>query len=105
MKNKYKYTDSIYYSLDRDEYYERLMFPSSPSFLNQVFQSKNSALLSNLPVVFRELQFGDNPKIASDKFGTPSYVIENQGASSQILFYKEKINNQNVITQLHFLSP
>ena len=103
MNKKYAYTGIDYYSVSRNEYYERFAFPNNPSFFTQIFQSKNTVLPSNIPIAFRELHFGDKPEIVSSKFGMPRYILENRGISSQIFFYKEKINQHLVITQLHFL--
>ena len=91
-----------YDSLDREEYYGRLVFPQHPSFFNQVFQSLNTSLTVGRAVTFRQLSFGDRPAVAVRELGVPRHVIENQGMSSEILFYKEKINDLRVITQLHF---
>ena len=102
MPGKYTYYGD-YYSASRKEYYDRLVFPQNPSFFNQVFQSVNTALLIGHPVVFRNLSFGDDPKIISRKFGLPREIIDNHGISSEVLFYKEKINKRNAIIQLHFL--
>ena len=103
MPGKYSYIGNDYYSINRKDYYERLVLPKDISFFSRIFQSKNTALPSSLPVAFRELKFGDSPKIVSRKLKLPRYIIENYGIASQIYFYKETINHHRAIIQLHFL--
>lgn len=96
-----KYDD---YSVDRKEYYERLIVPKNVSFFNEMMNAQKRVLPVDIPVVFRELNFGSNPKTVMAKFGEPRYIVEANGISSQIFFYKEVISNHKIITQLHFLS-
>ena len=103
MKSKYKYYDSAYDFLSRRQYYGRMIFPKSNSLFSEILQSKKNALPTNLPIVFRGLCFGDSPEIISGKLGKPRFVMENQGISSLVFFYKEKINHHSVITQVRFL--
>ena len=102
MPDKYSYSGNDFYSINRKEYYERLVLPKDISFFNQIFLSETTALPTNFPIAFRELKFGDNPKTVSRKLKLPRYIIENHDISSQIYFYKETINHHKVIMQLHF---
>ena len=103
MKSKYKYSDNTYDSLDRRQYYERMIFPKSDSLFNEILQSKKNALPANILIAFKKLHFGDSPEIVSRKLGKPRFVMESQGISSLVFFYKEKINAHRVIIQVHFL--
>jgi hypothetical protein len=90
-------------SQSRRDYYENFIFPKSISFFSAIEKIRDAELLTDSPVLFRNLQFGDNQAIVLKKLGEPRYVIKNEGLSSLILFYKENIFGGPVITQLHFM--
>lgn len=96
-----KYDD---YSVDRKEYYERVISPKSVSFFNDLFLSQKRVLPVDIPVIFRELHFGSGMETVKRIMGEPRYMVEKYGISSHVLFYKEVISNHKIITQLHFLN-
>lgn len=100
--SKYKEKHNGYYSLGKNEYYERMVVPKDVSFFKTISEAEKKVLKVDLPVVFREIQFGSNPEVISKTFGEPRYVLENFGISNFILFYKEEISNHKIVTQLHF---
>src|SRR4051812_46215330 len=95
--------DNNYYSLDRKEYYDRLIYPKKVSFFNNLFKVQEKVLPVDLPIIFRELNFGATPGMVSGAFGEPRYVAESHGISSFVFFYKEVISNYKILTQIHFL--
>jgi hypothetical protein len=87
----------------RKEYYERFIFPKTPSFFLKIAECRNSQLLTDSSISFRGLEFGCPSKKVLEKFGEPRYILKDHGISSLIFFYKELIFNNPILTQLHFI--
>lgn len=100
IKNR-QYVNS-YDSLGRNEYYERVIFPERISLFSDIWKSEKKMIPKDLSVAFRGLSFGSGPDAVAGVLGQPRFAIENHGMSSLIYFYKERINNHRIITQIHF---
>lgn len=103
MLNKLRNNYNTNYLLERNEYYFQRLFPNSPSFFTRIFRSGANSLEVQLPISFQNVKFGSSPRDVSVKLGNPRYTIKNSGISSQVYFYKEKIDSHFVIAQLHFM--
>ncbi|TAL58235.1 MAG: hypothetical protein EPN85_12010 [Bacteroidetes bacterium] len=103
MAVKYKQYVSSYNSVNRREYYQKSIFPESPSLFSDMWNSEKNKIPDDLSIVFRDLIFGSIPETVADILGKPRFVIENHGLSSLIFFYKERVNNHQVLVQVHFL--
>lgn len=102
MALKYKHYAAAYDSVDRREYYQRVIFPERISFFGDIWSSDKKLIINELPIIFRGMAFGIDPDGVVAVLGKPRFVIENYGLSSLIYFYKEKINNHRIVTQVHF---
>jgi hypothetical protein len=100
---KYKEKHNGYYSLGKNEYYDRLIVPKDVSFFKTIMEADKKVLKVDMPAIFRGIKFGSSPEEAMKIFGEPRYVSENSGISSLVAFYKEEMSNHRVITQLHFM--
>jgi len=94
-----------YYQLTRKEYYEKFIFPSQLSDFSQFVNADNTAF-TNREIQFKDLEFGISKAQITDLLGNPRYKTKFIVGKNlhKILFYKEKISDFKVITQLHFIN-
>lgn len=102
MALKYKQYVNSYDSVDRNEYYQRMIFPERISLFSDIWRSEKIRVPDERSVSFRGLPFGCDPDAVSKALGAPRFAIENHGLSSLIFFYKERVNNHRMLTQIHF---
>lgn len=102
MAQKYKHYSNLYDSVDRREYYQRVIFPERMSIFGDIWKSDKRLIINKASVNFRGLAFGSDPDAVVVILGKPRFVIENYGLSSLIYFYKERVNNHRIVAQVHF---
>lgn len=104
---KVKHMNYIYnnfYLKSRNDYYGEVLFPKDPNKYQNFICNKENSIITSKTIVFRNITFGDDEKSVISSFGKPRFVLQNPYPllPVKVIFYKEKIENFSVITQMHF---
>lgn len=90
-----------YYYTDKEEYYERLIFPRNIYSVIDVCKADNCHT-SNNDIQFKNIPFGASKDEVIQFLGNPRFSTILTNPNFEILFFKEMIGVYKVITQVHF---
>jgi len=92
----------LYYITSRKDYYQGIAFPKHNDSFFKLEKERNNQFVSERKIELQDLSFGDSINDIIRKMGKPRYELSPDNFSEKILFYKDSISGNKVITQLHF---